>query len=52
MYALNRYIIKQLAVVSIVLIIVLTILLWLTQSMKLLEFLVDGSADLKAFLQY
>ena len=51
MYALNRYIIKQLAVVSIVLIIVLTILLWLTQSMKLLEFLVDGSADLKAFLQ-
>lgn len=49
MQLLPRYIVKQAALTTILISVVLTLIIWLTQSLRLLDFIINGNAPMTLF---
>ena len=49
MLLLSRYLVKQVALITLVISVVLTLIIWLTQSLRLLDFIINGGAPMRIF---
>ena len=50
MFLLSKYLVKSCALTTFVISLVLTMIIWLTQSLRLLDFIINGGAPMRLFL--